>query len=385
MKILLIPSWYPHRRNPIWGNYFIKQAEELQKYSDISMLNINRVGIKDIFHLKKEKENDGYSNTKHPFHFYQKSIINSKTINLSFSYLTYAIEGYKAYKEFEKISGKPDIIIAQSILPAGMLAKKISEKENIPFVVHAHSTSVLDNIKYAKYRDIVIKSADGYFAVSKMVQDKLFELGRKDTKIVPNFIDTKRFKIVKKDNKKLMLINISNFFKAKAIEILLKAVNILVYEKKFTNLKLTIVGTGDYEEYYKNVAKELQLDNYIEFTGYIPNDKISKYLEKSDILCVSSRSETFNIPLVEAMSCGIPVISTKCGGPEEIITKETGILIPLEDPKAFANAILKMHKNYSNYNPYIIKKYAYNKYDKEVVCKDFIKKLENVIIKYNNR
>ncbi|HOZ54150.1 MAG TPA: hypothetical protein PKY25_02345, partial [Bacilli bacterium] len=75
MKILLIPSWYPHRRNPIWGNYFIKQAEELQKYADISMININRVGIKDIFRLNKEKESDGYSNTKHPFHFYQKSII----------------------------------------------------------------------------------------------------------------------------------------------------------------------------------------------------------------------------------------------------------------------------------------------------------------------
>ncbi|HOZ53992.1 MAG TPA: glycosyltransferase, partial [Bacilli bacterium] len=270
-------------------------------------------------------------------------------------------------------------------LPAGILAKKISEKEHIPFVVHAHSTGVLDNSKYAKYRDIILKSAHGYYAVSKTVQEKLLELGRKDTMIVPNFIDTKRFNIVKKSNKKLMLINISNFFKAKAIEVLLKAVNILVYEKKFTNVKLTIIGTGDYEEFYKSTAKELKLDDYVEFTGYVPNDKIHTYLEKSDILCVSSRRETFNIPLVEAMSCGIPGISTKCGGPEEIITKETGLLVPLEDPKAFANAILKMHKNYKNYNPIKIKEYVRNKYDKEVVCKDFIKKLECVISEYNKK
>lgn len=385
MKILLIPSWYPHKRNPIWGNYFIKQAEELQKYADISMININRVGIKDIFRLNKERESDGYSNTKHPFHFYQKSIINSKTINVRFSYFTYAIDGYKAYKEFEKVTGKPDIIIAQSILPAGILAKRIAEKENIPFVVHAHSTGVLDNLKYARYRDIVINSANGYYAVSKTVQEKLLELGRKDTQIVPNFIDTKKFNITKRNNKKLMLINISNFFKAKAIEVLLKAVSILVYEKKFTNIKLTIIGTGDCEEYYKNTAKELKLDDYVEFTGYVPNDKVHEYLEKSDILCVSSRRETFNIPLVEAMSCGIPGISTKCGGPEEIITKETGLLVPMENPKAFANAILKMHKNYKNYNPIKIKEYAYKKYDKEVVCKDFINKLEFIINKYNKK
>lgn len=62
MKILVIPSWYPYKKNPIWGNYFIKQAEELAKYSQVSMLHINRVGLKDITIFNEEKKNDGFSN-----------------------------------------------------------------------------------------------------------------------------------------------------------------------------------------------------------------------------------------------------------------------------------------------------------------------------------
>ncbi len=383
MKILLIPSWYPYKNNPIWGNYFIKQGEELAKYADVSMLNINRVGIKDIFRLKKEKELDGFSNTKYIFKFFQKSILNSKSINVAISYIGYRLSGYKAYKEFKKIIGKPDIIIAQSILPAGILAKKISKKEKIPFVVHAHAVNILDNEKYFKYRNIVLKKANGYFAVSNNVKKKLSSLGRKDVKIVPNFIDTKKFKIIKKQNEVFNLINISNFFEAKAIDVLLKAINILVYKKNFKNIKLFLLGTGDFEKYYKKTAADLRLDNYVKFTGYVPNNKISTYLDKAHVLCVSSTRETFSIPLIEAMSCGIPGISTKCGGPEEIINKDNGLLVPIGDANAYADAIIYMYNNYNRYDPVKIKNYVYKKYDKDVVCKDFIKKLEDVIKIYN--
>ena len=78
LKILIIPSWYPNKKDPLWGNYFIKQAIALSEYASVSMLHINRVGLKEINNLIKERKNDGYDKEKYPFDFYQKTIINYK-------------------------------------------------------------------------------------------------------------------------------------------------------------------------------------------------------------------------------------------------------------------------------------------------------------------
>ena len=45
IKMLVIPSWYPNEKDPLWGNYFIKQAEALNDYIDVSMLYINRTNF----------------------------------------------------------------------------------------------------------------------------------------------------------------------------------------------------------------------------------------------------------------------------------------------------------------------------------------------------
>ena len=48
LNILVIPSWYPNEKDPLWGNYFIKQSDALNEYANVSMLHINRVGLKEI-------------------------------------------------------------------------------------------------------------------------------------------------------------------------------------------------------------------------------------------------------------------------------------------------------------------------------------------------
>ena len=53
LNILVIPSWYPNEKDPLWGNYFIKQSDALNEYANVSMLHINRVGLKEIKKLQK--------------------------------------------------------------------------------------------------------------------------------------------------------------------------------------------------------------------------------------------------------------------------------------------------------------------------------------------
>lgn len=380
LKVLIIPSWYPNKADPLWGNYFIKQASALNEYADVTMLHIERVGLKQIKEFFYNKKTDGFNNELHPFKFYKKTTLNYKSFSLDFAYKKYIMCGYKAYLDLVKKEGKPDVILVESVLPAGLIAKHIYEKEGIPYVVHAHSESIMTNEAYKKYVIPVMKNASQYMAVNESIKNIVEEIRNDICHLIPNFIDCSKFSLKKerKDND-FVLLNVSNFYKAKALDVLLKALDIVINKKNYKNIKLKIVGKGEYKYYYESICNSLNLKDNVEFLGYIENEKLPDIYKNVDVLCVSSSFETFCIPIVEAFSAGLPVISTSCDGPLEIVDKNTGIITPINDVDAYAEAIIKMIKTYDKYDKNEIRKYVVNKYDKEVVCKNIIKILEKCI------
>jgi len=379
MKILVIPSWYPNEKDPLWGNYFIKQAEALSDYADVSMLYINRVGLKELKKLNKEKITDGYYDSKYSFKFYKKSIINFKSISLDYSFKRYKKAAYSAYKDFVKYIGIPDVILVESILPAGLAAQYIGEKEGIPYVVHAHSEYVMKNPIFTKYVDEIMSHAASYMAVNTRILNVVSEK-RKDCHLIPNFIDCKKFDVkgVKK-GKDFNLISICNFYKVKALDVLLKALDIVVNKEGYTNVKLKIVGTGENKHYYMSVANSLNLNSNVEFIGYVDNSKIPGLLNSSNVLCVSSTFETFCIPIIEAFASGIPVITTNCDGPLEIVDESNSLVVPINDVEKYAESIIYMLKNYKNYKKSNLKKYVFNRYDKSVICKNILEICKSTI------
>ena len=379
MKLLIIPSWYPNEADPLWGGYFIKQAEALNEYVEVSFLNINRVGLREFNKLYKYKKQDGYDDKKYKFKFYEKSILNVKSISIDASYKHYQKMAYKAYKDMIKYTGKPDCILVESSLPAGLAALYISEKENIPYILHEHSFDVLSNPSYSNYSMKVVKNAKCAMAVNEKILNKLSEWND-NTLIMPNYIDTKKFDVKDKEKDIFTLLSICNFYKVKALEILLEALARVIYEENIKDIQLNIVGQGEYKAYYEDISKNLKLDDYVHFIGYVPNEDIPDYLANSNVLCVSSRIETFGIPIVEAFANGKPVITTECGGPNILVDESRGIKVPIDDVDAYKDAIIKIKKNYKKYDAKDIKKYAHN-YDKEVVCKKIIDQCKKAIEK----
>ena len=382
LKILIIPSWYPNEKDPLWGNYFIKQAEALNEYADVSMLYINRLGLKEINKLSKEKYTDGYDSELYPFKFYKKTILNYKSLSIDYAFNKYKKAAYKAYKKLEIFTGKPDIIIAESILPAAIAAKYIKEKTNIPYIVHAHSENVMSNPIYIKYINELVKSADNYMAINNRIKDKVLKLGREECNLVPNFIDCAKFNTKKATKTKdFVLISICNFYKVKALDVLLRSLDIVVNKKGYKDVKLKIIGTGEYKDYYESISRSLKLNDNVEFIGYINNNKLPNVLNEANVLCVSSTFETFCIPIIEAFASGIPVITTNCDGPLEIVDKTNSIIVPINNIKEYADAIIKMKKNYKKYDSKEIKKYVFNKYDKSIICKEIINICKSTIEK----
>lgn len=108
------------------------------------------------------------------------------------------------------------------------------------------------------------------------------------------------------------------------------------------NCRLVIVGSGSEEKMLKlvKIAKGLGIAESVGFLGYQSNP--FKFISKSSVFVLSSRWEGFPNALLEAMACGVPVISTRCpSGPEEIIEdRVNGLLVAVDDEKQLAEAIM---------------------------------------------
>jgi glycosyltransferase involved in cell wall biosynthesis len=116
---------------------------------------------------------------------------------------------------------------------------------------------------------------------------------------------------------------------------------IALVKKKDPGVKFIIWGDGPQKQELKNRSVELQIDDVLEFPGYVKN--INACLDKIDIFVMSSYVEYFSIALLEAMRAGLPILATSAGGnPEAIRHEKDGLLTPVDAPQEFADSLLRL-------------------------------------------
>jgi glycosyltransferase involved in cell wall biosynthesis len=97
--------------------------------------------------------------------------------------------------------------------------------------------------------------------------------------------------------------------------------------------------------YLENLASELGISNRVSFTGNIQRDVAPYFFQGIDAFVHPSRYETFGIVLVEALASGRPVVATRCGGPNDIVREEDGILVAVDDVDGLASAMNELRSH----------------------------------------
>ena len=350
MNVLVIPSWYPNGKDMLMGVYHKEFCEALAKKKGIkvNMLFIERERLNNPFKyllLKKD-----YVIKEPGYNTYVRRMLNVERINYDWQLKHYVKVLDKAFQKYLKTNPLPDVIHAEVTIPAGYASCVLGKKYNIPVVVTEHATYYKDffndqNIKYTEY---VLKNA--YFtSVSKYMLNDL-PVYVKNKKVLPNLVDTDAFKLKRKKIKGLRIAKVCAFRKGKRVEDLLTALKIIIEEKQFTDVLLTIVGDGYLKEFYQNKCHELGIDKYVVFTGRKTKKEIAKILNENNVFVITSSNETFCIPGIEALASGMPVVSTKCFGPEEYIDSKSGKLVSVGDTKKIADAIWEVYKHLDDYD-----------------------------------
>lgn len=212
--------------------------------------------------------------------------------------------------------------------------------KDIPFITTLHGTDITLVGKDATYAHVVtfsINESDAITAVSESLKQdtiKSFPID-KEIHVIPNFVDAKRFYKSNKEHFKKMLAprgerilaHVSNFRKVKRVEDVIK-----MFQKVHDKIpsRLLMIGDGPERQQVEDLCHKLGICNDIRFLG--KQEQMEEILSIADLFVLPSESESFGLAALEAMACGVPVISTNVGGlPEININGKTGFLSPIGD------------------------------------------------------
>lgn len=241
---------------------------------------------------------------------------------------------------------KPDIIISiyyplSLFLKLQTSAIKIEEKhecrnKEIIFKKLNFLEMIKRNISILKY-DLKKRELDKLIILT--YQDLKYWHKRENIEIIPNPLTFETRDIAKLENKKI--ISVGRYNAQKGYDYLIEAWSLI--EKKVFDWELEIYGDGELKEEYEQQIKRLGLKN-IKLIPATSNIR-EKYLESS-IYVMTSRYEGLPMVLLEAISCGLPIVSFDCQcGPAELISKENGYLVPVGKIEILADKIIKLIKN----------------------------------------
>lgn len=384
MHVLIVPSWYPSTPEDVDGIFFRQQAQALQQAG-------LKVGvIAPLFRsLRKPRTifTGGYGIRNYveqhiPTYVYKSMFFFPRS---PIDRARWVSAGKKLFKAYIRDHGRPDIIHAHAMNSGGILAHQIHLETGIPFVITEHSSTYARKLIRNWQRDAMLKSATD--CASRIAVSREFckllksEYQGLDWKYIPNILSAQAAEpydfSAKPSNQKFTFCSVAHLNAKKGFDILLEAFAEAL--KIRPELELHIGGGGMEEGNLRQQAKNLGLENSVTFLGSLNYPDVLALMRRSNAFVLASRNETFGVVFIEALAQGLPVIATRCGGPESFITPERGLLIPKENVKALTDALIELSERSHEFLPETLRNNCLAEFGKEQVVEKIISEYRKVL------
>ena len=360
--IIFLARWYPHRYDPMFGLFVQRHAEAAALYNDVSVIYVHP--CTDV-PWRVSTDDETINNVRTIRVYYKKS--KSKIISL----FRFFRANHLALKQLPKA----DIIHVHVLTRLGIIALWQKIVHGTPYIITEHWSRYLPGNDFngflrKKLTKLVVRRASAVTTVSEDLAKAMQNhgLANPNYMVLPNVVDVNVFKIIPHQNAVTKIIHISCFEdKSKNISGLLESLKIL--KDKQTPYQAVLIGDGMDYELMRQKAANMQLNDSVSFTGILQGQALANMLASGDFLVLSSNYENMPVVILEALACGLPVVSTKVGGISEIINENNGILVPPRDVKKLADAMQEMISKHRNYDANTLRDSIIKKFSNESVGK----------------
>lgn len=238
-------------------------------------------------------------------------------------------------ESYAVVYGIPDLIHGHAALWGGYAAMLASRALQRPFIVTEHSSSVMAaelSPRQRQHAADVYRNASAVIAVSRNLKTSVDAVaGAPVAEVVPNTVDCDYFTLPPPRQKgtPFTFLAVCDLVSYKRVDLLIRAFARL--NVRHPNTRLVIAGAGKDGRRLRSLANALVPQARIEFTGALPRWQVRQWMRQAGALVLCSDHETFGVVLIEAMATGLPVIATRSGGPEDIVTPDIGLLVDRDD------------------------------------------------------
>jgi glycosyltransferase involved in cell wall biosynthesis len=376
--ILFLPKWYPCRNMTLSGIFIQRHAKAISNLIDVVVLYaIYDENLRSKWIEKEEKIEQGVLTIRY---YYKKRFTGISQLDKFIKFLIYFLCFIKGYRYITLKRGKPVLIHVHVLLRTGIFACFKKVFSNIDYIISEHWSGYLkESNSYQGYlrkiiSEFIVKKALCVTTVSEALRNAMLANGLKNEyKVIPNVIDTDKFKceLPEKQKEKLSIISIGLLKDdVKNISTVLRVIKKMSDQRK--DFEFILIGRGEDEFLYRQYCLENEiLDKIVFIKGYIKPELIPGVICQSDFLLQYSHFETQGTALLEAMACGKPVLASEVGGMKELINDKNGILVKTNNEQDLYDKLSFMLDNFRSFNPEIIRKNIIDNFSNKVVGEKF--------------
>ncbi len=361
LHVVFLARWYPNRYDPMFGLFVQRHAEAVARYDKVSVVYVHAdENAKCNYEIEQDTEN-GVNAIRV---YFKKS-----------NRLVSAFRFFVSCKKGLRLAGRHDLIHVHVLTRMGVVAWLEKVFHKTPYLITEHWSRYLPGNGYKglvrkALTKIVVRHASMVTTVTSNLADAMKSHGLNNSRyvILPNVVDTEMFKPHPHDNPIPKIIHISCFEdKSKNISGLLEAFCMMKSEN--VGFEAVLIGEGVDYEMMKQRKDALGLQDCVRFTGLLQGQHLADELASGDFLVLSSNYENMPVVILEALSCGLPIVSTRVGGIDEIVSDSNGILVAPKDASSLASAMTTMCSKHSSYDAETLRQGIVQKYGTEQVGK----------------
>ena len=347
LHVLILPSFYSTRQRPYTGSFFRDWACALKGAG--VRTGIVYLETRTLKGLSPGAIRESHFQTSYGIEDGLPTLRGAGWNTLSQwtpGGLVWARLTQRLVREYVERHGRPDIVAAHSATWAGQAALMARKRWGLPYVITEVNTGFgTGRVRgwEAAVSRRAFAGAEAVIAISQNLRARLEMLGgARRVEVIPCTVDEAYWTLppTPQTAAPFTFYGQAHLSPRKGFDLLIRA-----FARRFRgdeSTRLVIGGDGEIRSELEALAVSTGVRTQVTFLGAVPRDSVRNAMWSANCFVLPSHAENFGVVLIEALSTGLPVISTRCGGPEDIINDQVGILLNPGDEVGLGEALSTM-------------------------------------------